>query len=165
MAGRRLERGKLCIRRALLQLGMEIFEGEPKTAKGWRTISLDAATIKALERERRLQAQERLLLGSKWVDSGYVFTRENGEPWRPDTISVEFSAAVKQSGLPRITLHGLRHSFVTIALNERHQPIGQVSARVGHANVGVTLNVYQHEIKKPDEALAEDFANAVIPNV
>ena len=74
-----------------------------------------------------------------------------------------FAAAVKRSELPRITLHGLRHSFATIALNERHAPVGQVSARLGHRDASVTLAIYQHALAKQDEALAADFAKTVVP--
>lgn len=70
---------------------------------------------------------------------------------------------MKRSGLPTVTLHGLRHSFATIALNERRQPISQVSARLGHKDVKVTLAIYTHALDEQDEAVALDFAGAVVP--
>ena len=39
-----LEAGEVCIRRALVPLNGEVIETEPKTARGRRTIALDAGT-------------------------------------------------------------------------------------------------------------------------
>jgi integrase len=57
----------------------------------------------------------------------------------------------------------LRHTFATIALNERHAPVSQVSARLGHRDPTVTLAIYTHAIAKQDEGLAADVASAVVP--
>ena len=158
-----LKAGRLHIRRALLKVDGEIIEAEPKTERGKREIALPPVIVKVLERQRRMQVQERLLRGPRWVDSGYVFTQETGEALDPDAVSREFAAAVKRSALPTITLHGLRHSFATIALNERRQPISQVSARLGHKDVKVTLAIYTHALDEQDAAVALDFADTVVP--
>jgi integrase len=158
-----LKGGRLRIRRALLKVDGEIIEAEPKTERGKREIALPPVIVKALERQRRVQVQERLLRGPRWVDSDFVFTRETGEALDPDAVSREFSATVKRSGLPTITLHGLRHTFATIALNERRQPISQVSARLGHKDVNVTLAIYTHALDEQDEVVALDFADTVVP--
>ena len=83
-------------------------------------------------------------MGERCVASGYCFTQENGRPLLPDEVSRTFLAFMKRSGLPAITLHDLRHSFATIALNERRAPISQVSARLGHRNPTITLAIYAH---------------------
>jgi integrase len=157
------DRGVVAFRRTLLQYKKGTIEGTPKTKAGKRTIALDKATVAALERELRYQRQERELLGDAWTDSGYLFVAEDGRPLDPSYVTLAFAKAVKASGLTRITLHGLRHSFATIALNERHAPIGQVSARLGHRDATVTMAIYQHAIEKQDEVLAADFASAVVP--
>lgn len=156
-------RGTVSIRRTLLEYRRGTIEGTPKTRAGRRTIALDPPTVRALERELRVQRQEKALLGERWVDSGFVFVSEDGQALHPAAATLIFAAAVKRSGLPRITLHGLRHSFATIALNERHAPVGQVSARLGHRDASVTLAIYQHAIPKQDEVLAADFAKTVVP--
>ena len=157
------DRGVVTIRRTLLEYRRGTIEGTPKTRAGRRTIALDAPTRRALERELRVQRQEKELLGERGIDSDFVFAREDGQALCPHGVSSVFATAVTRSGLPRITLHGLRHSFATIALNERHAPVGQVSARLGHRDATVTLAIYQHAIPKQDEVLAADFAQAVVP--
>lgn len=157
------EQRVVSIRRTRQVCRRAIIEEPPKTRSSQRTIALDEPTLQALERELRIQLQEKELLGDAWVDSGFVFVREDGRALHPTRPSTLFNAAVKRSGLPRITLHGLRHTFATIALNERHAPVGQVSARLGHCSATVTLSIYQHAIPRQDELLAADFANAVVP--
>jgi hypothetical protein len=61
-------------------------------------------------------------------------------------------------GFPRITLHGLRHSFATIALNERRAPVGQVSPRLGHRDAAITRAIYQHAIPSPYATGREEAA-------
>jgi len=156
------ERAKLRIRRSRITVDREIVDVRPKTKSGIRTISLDPESLRALRQQKKRRAQDKLR-SSKWQDTDYVFTDEDGGPLRPDAVTKHFDRLVKASGLPRITVHGLRHTNATIALNELRQPVAQVSQRLGHANVGITLSIYSHAIEKQDETLAADFAALVVP--
>ena len=92
-----------------------------------------------------------------------VFTREDGAEMHPDRVSKLFEKAVAKSGQPRISLHGLRHTFATIALIEGRQPVSVVSQRLGHANTGITLDFYSHAMPRHDEEAAAAFADLVVP--
>lgn len=81
----------------------------------------------------------------------------------PNKVSSAFIAAVKRTGLPTLSLHGLRHSFATIALVERKQPVTVVSGRLGYANVSITLDIYSHAMSRQDEEAALDVASVVVP--
>ena len=50
---------------------------------------------------------------------------------------------VKSTGLPHMTVHGLRHSHSTILLDEGVNP-KVVSERLGHATIATTMDVYSH---------------------
>jgi integrase len=50
---------------------------------------------------------------------------------------------VKAAGLPRIRIHDLRHTHVTLAL-QAGANVRAVSERVGHAGVSITLGTYAH---------------------
>jgi integrase len=56
------------------------------------------------------------------------------------------------AGLPRLTPHGLRHSFATAALKAR-VPVEGVAARLGNT-ARVVQEVYQHVIPADDAAAA-----------
>ncbi len=58
----------------------EVVVSEPKTAKGRRSLALDPATVSALLEHRVRQLEERLAVGSRWQDSGLVFTCPGSRP-------------------------------------------------------------------------------------
>ena len=59
--------------------------------------------------------------------------------------------------LPAITLHGLRHTHVSVLLSSG-VPVKTVSARIGHSTPLVTMSVYAHLLAGDDEAAAGTFA-------
>jgi integrase len=133
---------------------------EPKTDKGWRTVALDAATVAALRAHRARQLEERLQLGAEYDDQGLVFCTVFGTPIHPKTLSWYFDQAVKRAELPRIRLHDLRHSHATLALKAGVHP-RVVQERLGHANVGVTLDTYSH-VSMPMQAEAASLVASLI---
>lgn len=92
-----------------------------------------------------------------------VFANEIGEWLSPSWVSARFIAAAKRAGLPKLSLHGLRHSFATIALVERRLPVTTVSRSLGHASVSITLDAYSHAMSRQDEEAAADVASVVVP--
>lgn len=75
-----------------------------------REFGIDAVTVEALRSHLARQAADKLAWGPGWVDSGYVFTDERGEPIHPNELSAEFKKAAKGARLPEIRFHDLRHS-------------------------------------------------------
>jgi integrase len=90
----------------------------PESDAGRRVIALDSTPIAAL-REHRLRQQaeqaERADAGAGWTHTGYVFTSAAGKPVAPDRMTRLFAKLVAASGLPPVTLHGLRHGAATLA--------------------------------------------------
>ena len=78
----------------------------------------------------------------------------------PDLISHWFAKAATDAGLPVITFHSVRHSYATASL-ESGMPIMILSARLGHANPSITLNVYSHALPATDKAEASRVAAAL----
>ena len=137
-----LEGGRLSVRRARVDVAYAVSERPPKNHRA-RVIALDPATVATLARHRRGQEAERLAAGPGFVDSGLVFTTPVGSPVHPQSVSWHFERAVKQSGLPRLTMHGCRHTHATLLL-ERGVPLTTVSERLGHSSVSVTGDIYSH---------------------
>ena len=111
-----LTAGSLTVRRQLVQVGWEIVETTPKTDAGIRTVALDAGTVAALREHRKRQMAERMEWASAWVETGKVFTREDGSTLHPATITDRFHELVTASGLPPIRLHDLRHGAASLML-------------------------------------------------
>jgi integrase len=157
-----LEMKRVSIRRTLISVGYRIEWSEPKTEKGRRSIALDPATAEALRVHRMRQLEERALLGPDYADDNLVFAREGGTPLHPDRISTMFEQHVSVAKLPRIRFHDLRHTHATLALQAGVHP-KIVSERLGHADVGLTLNVYSHAIPALEETAAALVADLVLP--
>ena len=67
---------------------------------------------------------------------------------------------MKRAGVPRIRFHDLRHTHATLALQSGIHP-KVISERLGHANIGVTLDTYSHAIPALQEEAAELIASEV----
>ncbi len=78
-----LDVGRLSVVQTLALVQERLVFGEPKTAKGRRSVALDPATVSALRSHRAGQLEERLAWGEAWQDTGLVFTREDGSPVAP----------------------------------------------------------------------------------
>lgn len=155
-----LEAGIVAIEWSTTQLGQERVRTTPKNHER-RKVQIDARTVSALRAWRKLQAEERLAWGAAYADTdGLVFTWENGTPVLPDYVSKTFLKAQAGLGLPRLVLHGLRHSHATILLRDG-VPVHIVSKRLGHKDPSVTLNVYADVIPDDDTSAVDVFSKAV----
>ena len=134
--------------------------GTPKTAKGRRSVSLDAVTLSALREHRTQQNAERLVMGAGWAGLDLIFCRVDGTPLHPERFSTQFCERVRQLGLPRIRLHDLRHGWATMALSTGVHP-KVVQERLGHANIGITLDTYSHVTAGLHSDAAEKVAGLV----
>ena len=155
-----LGRARIAVRRSLVTVGHEVVVSEPKTAKGRRSVALDPATVASLKVWRLHQAAERLAWGPAWIDSGLVFTREDGRPLHPREVTRAFSRHVLAAGVPIIRLHDLRHTHATLALAAGVHP-KVVQERHGHANIAITLDTYSHAIPAMQESAAATVARLV----
>ena len=63
---------------------------------------------------------------------------------------------LKKAMLKRIRIHDLRHTHATLMLKAGVHP-KVVSERLGHANIGITLDIYSHVLPGLQEAAAEKF--------
>jgi integrase len=138
-----LDAGVLSISQTSIAVEHEQMMGTPKTAAGARGVELDAATVAALREHRLAQVQERLLMGAGFTDRGLVFCLPDGQPYHPERVSREFDRRVQRWALPRLTLHGLRHTWATLALRAGVHP-KVVQERLGHSTIGITLGTYSH---------------------
>jgi integrase len=71
-----------------------------------------------------------------------VFPDSDGEPWRPQYFGNHCRRVFKKAGLT-CRLHDLRHTHATMLLRAGVHP-KVVQERLGHANVGITLDIYSH---------------------
>ena len=87
--------------------------------------------------------QERLLVGPDFDDRDLVFHQPQGCWLKPEAVSYSFVRRVRRYELPYLTLHGLRHTWATLALEQRVHP-RVVQERLGHATIAITIGIYSH---------------------
>lgn len=155
-----LDGGTVAVRQTVLNIAYKIRGSEPKTARGRRTISLDPMTIAVLQAHRSQQLEERLASGKPYEDRDLVFARQDGTPVHPDLFTKTFDRTVKRLGLRRVRLHDLRHTYATLALRAGVDA-KTVSARLGHATVAFTLDVYTKAVPQLDREAADKIAELI----
>lgn len=87
----------------------------------------------------------------------FVFHLPDGRPLANGTPNRILRRALKKAGLPEVTFHALRHSFVAAAIASE-VPIKVIQELVGHASIQMTLDRYGHLLpsSKADAAKAID---------
>jgi integrase len=101
-----------------------------KTAAGVRTVPLNSSARSALGRLERLP-------GRVW-------------PYSPSYVTRHVAVICARAGVPRIGMHGLRHSAASILLAEG-VPIEVIKSILGHTNASMT----QH-YARPEDAMKRD---------
>jgi integrase/predicted RNA-binding Zn-ribbon protein involved in translation (DUF1610 family) len=152
-----MEEGSVTIRRAWIPVNGVAQFSEPKSRRSRRTIALDAVTLDALQSHAARQADEQSHRCADLAEGDLVFTRPDGRPLVPWLVSKAFREHSRAAMLPLIPLHGLRHSYATLALSSGVNP-RIVSARLGHATVALTLDVYSHVLPQADREAAQSIA-------
>ena len=112
-----------------------------KTVRSNRTLDLSDDAIGFLTELETIRDDDAAFARSASTESDFVIAFPDGSPPRPDTFTHRFRRDCKNIGVPYITLHGLRHTYATIALTNG-EPAHIVSAALGHYDVAFTLSKY-----------------------
>lgn len=155
-----LANGTLTVSESIEQTKEGVRTKPPKSGKG-RVVTLPAMLAARLRQFRVEQAEELLAIGVRQTAATYLYTREDGEPVQPRTLTQAWSKLAASSDLPKIRLHDLRHAHATHLLGSKVHP-KVASERLGHSRVSITLDLYSHvlpgmqeeAVARVDEALS-----------
>lgn len=151
-----LDEGTIFIQRTLTRdVALQWMLGEPKSPTSRRFIGL-APPLTDLLRAQRIAQDTRREQAAGWNETGLVFDRGDGNILSPGSVSKQWIRAIRAQNLPPIRIHDLRHAAATRLL-EHGVALKVVSHQLGHSNIGVTANVYQH-VTRP---LITDAANVL----
>lgn len=110
----------------------------PKTPSGVRKVRLDKNTLSLL---KPLKTNE------KWLFGDY-------RPISRDRVDRAFKFGIEKSGVKKIRIHDLRHSHASLLI-AKGANIVNVSRRLGHSSVNMTMNTYAHILKESENQLVE----------
>ena len=139
------EKGTILINKQLRRSqrkGGTYYFSPPKNNKS-RTITPAPYVMKLLQAQKVQQAEQRLMAGPAWEDSGLVFTNEFGRYVSYRAIFDSFKRIVKRIGLPDARIHDLRHTYAVNCIRAGDD-IKTVQSNLGHATAAFTLDVYGH---------------------
>ena len=151
-----LDSGVLHVRQALQRRKGGIFFVVPKSKRSRRSVAMPAVVTAALKTHRVRQLEERMVAGSRWVESGLVFTTRRGTPLDPSNVTKAFHELLVSAGLPRIRIHDLRHTAATLLLAQGVSP-RVIMEILGHSQISLTMDTYSHVLPALQREAAEQM--------
>jgi integrase len=136
---------------------------ETKTARSRRRISITSDLVDTLRQLKVRKMEGALKAGIPWREDGYVFAKADLSPFDPEKVSKDFTARMQAAGIKGITLHNLRHTMATLALDSGVST-NVVQERLGHASAKTTHDIYAHVMPGAHVDAAERIAERVRRN-
>ena len=115
-----------------------------------------------LRQEAARQQNARRELKTSWRNrDDLVCVRQDGRAIKPDVMSAEFhdlvAKLIENKQLPatkRVTFHSLRHSHATLLVFDGAH-VKDISARLGHSTIGITMNLYAQALEESQVRIAK----------
>ena len=148
-----IEARRLRVRHTLARLDGRLVLLEPKTERSRRSIVIPEVVVAALRAHRTRQRMERLVAGSRWVDSDHVFATTIGTPIEAAAVTRSFQCSLARAGLPHSRFHDLRHAAATFLLAQGFT-LEDVKNLLGHSSIVVTSNTYGHVLEQRQHDVA-----------
>jgi integrase len=146
--------GQVLVRRVLTRTkkdGWKFYD--PKTKNSKRRIDVDPSLLLELKKWKMRSA--------KTECDDLVFPSPTGQPMHRSTLyKMGFLPAIRRSGIPRIGLHGLRHTYASLLIAQGEHP-KYIQAQMGHASINITMDVYGHLMEKVNVRSASRLAMTV----
>jgi len=150
-------RKQIHIRRSLYKTKFQI----PKSKYSVRAIDIEDRLLTILKQHRKRQTEIRLRAGSKWVDNDLIFCQKDGSPLDADNLyHRDFHRILKRSGIRRIRIHDLRHTFASILIAAKHSP-KYIQNQMGHGSIQITMDLYCHLMEEVHEGAADKTASVI----
>ncbi|WP_457029217.1 tyrosine-type recombinase/integrase [Kitasatospora sp. P5_F3] len=89
---------------------------DTKSRAGRRPVPIPEPLAVVLRQHKEEQEREQALARDLWVDKGYVFTSEVGEPLNPSTDYHHWKRLLREAGIRDGRLHDARHTASTVLL-------------------------------------------------
>lgn len=116
----------------------------PKTKNSKRVISIDPTTLSILKSWKKDQIKIYFKNGKHFEgDDNFIFTNERADWVHIHNFIPYFKRFITDHKLKPITPHGLRHTHASLLFSAGVEP-KNISDRLGHSTVQITLDLYTH---------------------
>lgn len=130
---------------------------KPKTKSSNRTLTAPKDLIDKLKSEK-IKQNELKLKGILDNKLNLVCLNTRLKPICPRTVNNSFDNFCKSNDIRRIKIHDLRHTNATLLVSSGTD-FKTISERLGHADIGITLNKYSHVLEDMDKNASENIGN------
>lgn len=138
------EEKKLSVNKTAVRIKGKEHLQTPKTKNSKRVISIDPTTLSILKNWKKDQIKIYFKNGKHFEgDENFIFTNQRGEWVRINNFIRYFKRFIADNNLKDITPHGLRHTHASLLFSAGVEP-KNISDRLGHSTVQITLDLYTH---------------------
>ena len=88
-----------------------------------------------------------------FIDNDYISCQEDGLPHHLSSLNKFLSKVCSRNGLPKATVHRLRHMYATILI-EQGVSIAKISALLGHSSIHTTFDFYCDVMSEKEKMIA-----------
>ena len=154
--------GMIYVQRQVVEIDKQVLLEQTKTEASVRHVPVTASTLAVLEEQKhRIRVMRKK--AQDWTDQDLMFPSEDGTPRAPRATTKMFARVVKASGVPKITLHGTRHTAASI-LRRMTNDSKLVSTILGHTDSTFTDDTYIHLSSDDLKRAALDLTKLEIGN-
>ena len=137
-----LKNGTISISKTYQRVNRKDVISSPKTASSVRIVSMPAFLCD------ELQEYIDMLYEPAKDERIFKFSKTN--------LARNFHSLSDKAGLKRITIHGLRHSHVSLLISKKYD-IFEVSKRIGHKSIKTTQDIYGHLFDDVQKTIANEL--------
>lgn len=151
-----LENGTLSVNKVSQYLsGKGTFtKNSPKNEHSIRTVNIPPFVVSLMKQYKSWWNEQKLACGDLWQDSNRLFVTWDGRPLFTYTLTNWLPEFLHRHNLPKITPHGIRHTFASLLAKKI--PVPELSRLLGHAQISTT-DIYVHNLLRETNAAAGDM--------
>ena len=140
-----LENGLIYVRQQIDRINGKLKARDLKTVNSRRTLPAMESVRKAIVEHAAKNSATIPSFNPHIEESteGTIIVSRAGTPLEPRRLGRCFEKMIENTGLPRITLHAMRHTAAT-NLKDLGVPVKDAQLILGHSDIATTLNIYQH---------------------
>lgn len=126
-----IDRARIVVHRAATEVARELVVGPPKTPGSHRAVPAPGFLLEQIAERAEKVGPEALLFPGP--DGGVLRTPDVRRGW--------YARAVREAGVPRVTIHDLRHTAASLAVRAGASVLA-VQRMLGHTSAAMTLDRY-----------------------
>lgn len=155
-----LDQRKIHIEEVRTSAGNKVITKLPKTDKSRQSLHMSDDLHYLLSDLKAKHEEMKILFGTEYDKSGYLYCHDNGKPYRVNSVTEKFKDFLEKNEFPKIRLHDLRHSFASVLHNEGVD-LKSISEALGHSDIGTTNKIYTHVFDKTHKETLNLMSNAL----